>query len=274
VRGTLTVDQSVDLGIFCQRAAVFAIRENSIDYVTCGLTAITALEEDKADFRDILVALALLHHSARRIGADADGLFRRAASAADEKVKERISSFLEGDPESRDLRRSWLYEEAQTEGGFGFVRWGNEAYRPSYDLKRMAIELADLVMADKYLPDRVEVASKVPLEQSIAAGAAISARLRPNEQPKHHAYALEVFVAELETKRIALALRESVRAMKPQDRIAMTAFAEARLLCLVVARSTVNHLRTIETPESLARFSMGISTVLRRYAGVHPSGAQ
>jgi hypothetical protein len=61
-----------ELGFISRRAAVFAIREQKADWIVNGLTAIAMIEKERVDFRDVLMTLGLLNHSATRIGENAE----------------------------------------------------------------------------------------------------------------------------------------------------------------------------------------------------------
>ncbi len=69
--------------------------------------------------------------------------------------------FLKRSPQEKDLRSSWGYDEVETKNGIGFIGWEFAEYHPTYDLKLIAIDIADVIAADKYEPD-VSVATNLP----------------------------------------------------------------------------------------------------------------
>ena len=197
IRTSINMDEFNTLLTFSDRTAVFAIRERDVKWVNNGLTAIAMIEAERTDPRDIIMSLTLLYHSARRIGANADQLFRDTAKLSEPNVATLFTEFLERPAKEKDIH-TWLgYDEIETAGGVGFIGWENEAYQPTVDLKKVVIEIADLVAKDKYQPSSLKVASELPavwlksdenpslnsVLQKVRAGASIYANLRTNEHP-------------------------------------------------------------------------------------------
>lgn len=279
IRTSISMDEFYTLLSFSNRAAVFAIRERNLNWVRNGLTAIAMIEAERTDSRDILWALSLLYHSARRVGADANQLFRAAAKLAEPNVSSLFTEFIGGTAKYKDLRSSWGYDEVETKDGIGFIGWGFADYRPTYDLKRIVIDIGDLVAKDKYQTSSVDVAEKlypVWLEseenrsveltlKKVRAGASVHAKLRPNEHPTYNSQVLMVFLVEVENERVAQELLDMSRKKKPTN-YSMIGIAEGSLFCLVVGESFEHGVQSFETSESLPRFEKGITEILRRYS--------
>ena len=279
MRNSISMDEFYTLLLFSQRSAVFAIRERNLNWVSNGLTAIAMIEAERMDSRDILWALSLLYHSARRVGANADQLFRAAAKLSEPSVSRLFTEFIGGTAKDKDLRSSWGYDEVETKDGIGFIGWRFADYRPTYDLKRIVIDIGDLVTKDKYQTSSVEVAAELPpvwleskenhsLElalKKVRAGASVHADLRPNEHPTYRSQVLMVWLVEVKDERVAQELLGMSRQKKPTG-YSMIGIAEGRLFCLVVARSFVQGVDSFETSESLPRFAKGITEILRRYS--------
>jgi len=130
-RRSVSMDEFYTLLAFSRRAAVVAMRDRTIEHLRDGLTAITMIEADRVDFRDILVALSLIHHAAIRIGADSSLLFHDAAMRSEPAVARLINEFVTRPPEHQGLRDAWGHVEIETADGVGFVRWGFKP--PSWD---------------------------------------------------------------------------------------------------------------------------------------------
>jgi hypothetical protein len=237
------------------------------------------IEAERVDSRDILWAQSLLYHSAKRVGANADQLFREASKLSEPKVSKLFTEFIGRTAKDKDLRSSWGYDEVETKGGIGFIGWGFADYRPTYDLKRIVIDIGDLVAKDKYQTSSVEVASKlypVWLESeenrsvelalnNVRAGASVDAKLRPNEHPTYKSQVLMIFLVEVKDERVAQELLGMSRKKKP-TRYSMIGIAEGRLFCLVIGESFEQAVESFETSESLRRFENGITEILRRYS--------
>ena len=102
LRDSASMDDFYTLLSFSRRSAVFAMRDRKTEHVIDGLTAVAMIEQSRIDFRDALVALSLLHHAARAIGANVDDLFGKASSLAEPKMSELIQGFLKRSEDQRD----------------------------------------------------------------------------------------------------------------------------------------------------------------------------
>lgn len=263
---------------FAQREAVFGLRERSAGRLADGLTALAMIEEARVDERDMLVSLGLLDHSAVKMGADAGKLFRDAAALAEAGTSRLMLGFLGRAPEQKDLRAAWGYDEVETEAGVGFISFDFEKYDPTYDLKQVAVGVADLLVADKYDPSWVAVGSEFPrawlksgddwrLERALSAVRA-GAQVRAAPRSRYASQMFAVFIVELADEASARDLLNLSREKKyphyNRGSESLIGVAEGRLFCLVVASSHVVDAGSNETPESLGRFSEGLSEILRR----------
>jgi hypothetical protein len=279
-RESISEDEFYTLLTFSERAAVFGLRERNAVWLTDGLTALSMIELDRVDFRDVYVAVSLLYHSAERIGQNADQLLSAAAGLSEPKVSGLINNFIGRPPKDKTLKMMGGYDEVETRDGIGFIGWRFESYNPTYDLKKIAIDLAEYIAADKYQPGLVYVADNLPdvwlkteddtsLYKSLRAvqgGATINGRLRPNEYSDSESQMFIIFLVEVADESAAKTLLDLSKKKSPVD-YCMLGLAEGKLFCLVVARSVVDGRKTFETPDSLARFSKGISGILGRHAG-------
>jgi hypothetical protein len=287
IRTSIDMEEFYTLLTFSRRAAVFAIRERKADWIVKGLIAVAMIEKERIDFRDVLLSLGLLNHSATRIGENSDQLLQVAAALSEPNVTELIDGFIKRPQEPKSLRTMTGYDEVETREGIGFIGWRFHDYNPSYDLKSIAIEIAELVENDKYQPDSVVVADDLPevwLEaedntslnkalRQVRGGASVSARLRPNEHPdpnyesqmvgKLFNETIMVFLVEVTDEPVAQTLLDLAKKIKPSG-YSMVGIADGRLFCLVVAKSYVSGVKSFETPKSLVRFSKGIARILSR----------
>jgi len=280
-RRAISMDEFYTLLTFSRRSAVFALRGRRLEHVRDGLTAITLIEADRVDFRDIMVALSLLHYAATRIGIDASRQFSDAAALSEPGVATLINDFAERSPEHRDLRDAWGHIEITTADGPGLVRWGFRAYDPTFDLAGIALDIAGVLEVDAYQPDDPELATELPAVwlrhaskddltaalRAVRAAATIHGRLRPGASPTHASQQLTAFLVEL--RDASLAQRLDAMSRRPSDSYALLGIAVGTLFCLIAARSFVEGVNAFETRDSLARFRPGIQAVLERHwAGV------
>jgi hypothetical protein len=96
--------------------AVLAVRHKSPALIEQGLTALV-IEGASQDFRDSIVALAKLYHSAVKLGMNPRKTFERAASTAEPGViRTEIHGFPLRRPEDRNLKAFYQTEETTEEG--------------------------------------------------------------------------------------------------------------------------------------------------------------
>jgi hypothetical protein len=276
-RGAVSLEEFYTLLTFAQRSSVFALRSASPGLLRDGLTAVAMIEADRTDFRDILMALALLHHSAARLGMDVRSEFASAAKLAEPATTELIESFASRDPESQNLRDSWGYVEVGSDAEIGFARWGFADYSPQIDLLALAKRIALAVEQDSYVVDNIELAtelpsiwlessadrSHLPLLEKALGGATISSSLEEGKQPESGPQQFTVFVVELDSAESAKHLLQMSQTKEPKG-YSMIGFASDKVFALLVARSVVVGTDSIETMTSLARFRDPINLALQQ----------
>lgn len=120
IRDTFTDKDSFAFLCFSERMASLAVREKSEKYIFEGLIA-HVIEGGKFDWRENILVLSLLYHSAVKIGSDPAVLFNKAAEFASGEIKEIIRSFPNRAPEDRDIG-AMGYVESENEQGFCYKR--------------------------------------------------------------------------------------------------------------------------------------------------------
>lgn len=277
MRRAISMDELYTLLTFARRAAVFAIRRGDPSIVRDALAAVAMIESDRVDFRDALMAIALLHHAAERTGRGGDAMLQEAAPLAEPGTADLLAGFAARDPEDKHIRDAWGFAEVQSAGGPGFVSWGFQAYAPRQGLDAVANDLSAMLAADRYDPDFVTLATELPafwlqpggpaLTAALAgirAGASLSGHLRPDAHPNHVDQQLTVFLVEAADEAAARTLLD-IASNGARRAHALVAAAEGPLFCLVVARSFVDGVPPYETQETLARFGPRVGEILRRH---------
>jgi len=278
MRTSISLEEFETLLNFSQRAAVFAMRDHKVDWAKDGLTAIAMIEAERTDFRDILMSLSVLYHAARRVGANPDQLFKEASKLSEPNVKELLTGFVSRPAHEKDIRVSWGFDEVETAGGVGFIRRGYDKYHPTFDLKKMVLELGEVVAKDKYHPS-VEIASNLPATwlkspenpaldsvlQKVRAGASVFGRLRPSESASAQSQVLMVFLVEMEDASAAQELLAMSKRKRPND-YSMLGMAQGKLFCLLIGRSFQQGVPSFETPQSMQRFAAPVTEVLRKFS--------
>jgi hypothetical protein len=261
---------------FARRAAVFALRNQDIALLRDGLTALAMIQAKRTDFRDILVALALLHHTGSRIGVDPDSLLREVARIAEPEVADIMTGFAERDAQRKNLKASWGYLEVETALGKGFARWGFEPFAPTKtDLLATAMKVASIIDMDSYQTDSIELATDLPevwlktpgsnLSQEtlsrVRAGATVSAHLQVDKDANASSQQFTVFIVEMDSPESAEVLCKLSKAKSPES-FCRLGIARDRIFCLVIGRSFVQGVTSFERGESLNRFEKRIQDAL------------
>lgn len=113
-------DYSSTFFLFSERMACLAVRERSEKYLFEGLIA-HAIEGAKFDWRENILVLSLIYHSAVKIGVDPVTLFKRASEFAEEPIAHIIHEFPDRKPEDRSIE-AMGYIESSDKDGFKYKR--------------------------------------------------------------------------------------------------------------------------------------------------------
>ena len=270
----LTVDDGYTLLGYARRMAIFTLRARDGAVAVRGLSACALVDISRVDPRDVMVALAMLHHALVRADADPTKAFADAASLGLAETAQLINGFAERRPRDLDLRDAWGQIEVETEHGAGLMAWGFHDYAPTLDLTTAIIAIADVLTRDDYMADDPWLAvdlprywlsgvddSRVEAISSAARGAAsVSARMRPDVSDTYAQQQMTVFLLEADTARSAAALADIGASVSGP--FASLAVAADRLFCLVIARAFVQGIEDHETSESLMRFREPLRRVL------------
>jgi hypothetical protein len=278
IRSSLNQNDFYTLMTFTGRSAALALRQHAAQRVANGLVAMAAMKLDCVDPRDVSSALGLLYFVANGIGEDAEKHFRAAAMLAEPRSSERILSFIESPARAKGIN-SMCLAIVQTKEGPSVIRREIKPYTPTVPMDSVAVEIAELIHLDKYLP-QISLASGLPpiwlrciddralfdVLQAVRAGATIQGTLRPNESPDPRDQLFVIFLVEAASPSDAKTLLKLVEAKiaSPSD-IAILGIGAGSLFCLVVARSVVKGKESYETCGSLTRFANGLQAILSNY---------
>jgi len=104
---------------FSERMAILAVRENNPQRIFEGLIA-HVIEDIRWDYRENLLILVLLYHSAVKIGVDPVALFEKAAGFATPKTVQFLHEYiLKGE---KDIMKMGGYSEVMRPDGFWYER--------------------------------------------------------------------------------------------------------------------------------------------------------
>jgi hypothetical protein len=106
--------------MYAGAAAVQPVRERDEEKIFKGLVALS-VENQVFDWRDSMMVLFRLHHSALKIGADPSKLFRRVAAISSSRTGDNLLEFATRTAESLDLAKFGFKEGTDSYGNFTYV---------------------------------------------------------------------------------------------------------------------------------------------------------
>ncbi len=279
MRDDMSMNDFYALLTFAQRASVFAMRSSDPAWIVDALHSVAVVDSGRIDERDIPLTLSIVHHAAERIGMDTRKRFEAAAALAEKRPAELIRSFVRGEEKYKDLRTSWGHDEIVTPHGVGIITREFSPYQPSKDMASLAVKIAMLVRADRYVPSSVSIASKLPsmwfrtddetglqaLLRHVRAGLTVQALLLPTLRPVHEMQTLCVFVVETEEGGTSEQLMRIASTHPPREE-ARIAMREGDVFCMVIEHAVWEEAAPFETAETLSRFREPISVLLREYS--------
>ncbi|MCB0517056.1 MAG: hypothetical protein R2798_05065 [Chitinophagales bacterium] len=98
----ITYDDSEKIRKYTKKLAELAVQQNKESYLVVGLL-LQVMENAKLDFRDNIMQLSLLYHSAKKIGIDADKLFLAIAQIAADEMQRIMLQFLQRSEHNKSI---------------------------------------------------------------------------------------------------------------------------------------------------------------------------
>jgi hypothetical protein len=266
VRASLTMDDLYTLLAFAKRCAVSALRNGDAS-ARDGLAALTAIDVQRVDWRDVSVAAALLSYSL----SDENTSLLEASKRAEPRVGEILQRFVD---EPVGSLAPWGYRLVETPDGFVlFEDWG-ERYKPTIDLTEIALSIAAVLEADVYQVTSIALGSDLPTVwlpsgdqetsalavDSLVGCVALHGDLRAEEHPSARDQQLTVFLAEAVSREHAevVASASSVQ----NDSHEALGLVDERLCCVAIARSYVEGSPAFEGQGALERFRPALAVLL------------
>jgi hypothetical protein len=277
MRHAISMDEFYTLLAFSRRMALFSIRGKSPEGLKEAVEAVALIEIARVDFRDVSVALGVLAYACTRIGQSPLPLFEDASKRADSQVAEMLRQQARQSFVGKKLGDLSFMEEVSTKYGPSFVSHGFETYSPTVDLVAIAVEIAELLEADKYRAIGIQIATTLPpiwlrsageaaVQSALdgtPAGLSVSGFLRSEFGREEEGHSVLVFLVECADEARASKLEGFAHDAKHSSH-AVLGCAEGRLFCVVVGQSMMRGVSPIETASSLSRFASGISAAMRR----------
>ncbi len=274
-RRSLSQEDLYTLWTFSQRCAAFALRTRDSQWIVDGLAAVAMIDIARIDWRDAIGPPGLLVAVARKIGIATDTILRSTSALAEKEISEILSSYIGARGRTVTVEQS-LFSIVSTPDGPGLIARRTCPYHPTVRLDQAILEIAELLRCDKYSASAMietdlpawwlskvdDVALTTALNQ-ITVGASVHATLRPGECDDYRSQGIIVFLVETGHAEIASSLLgiANEKRLRPNN-FFMIAARHGRLFCLLIARSFIAGIPSIETTESLSRFQGGLQHVL------------
>ncbi|HEX6361118.1 hypothetical protein [Actinophytocola sp.] len=263
VRSRLTPGDFYTLMTFARRCVLAALRTSAPALARTAFEALSAIELDRIDWRDMAVVSSLVSYAARRVGLAPDEVLTGAVLRAEPAVADILRNATTGEGGSGG------YHELKTPSGPVLVEISGPV-RGAVDLLKRALRVAEAIEADgRYDVSNVAVEREVPAVWLVETPEAATARRRLRrcvsvraEPPGDRANFLLVFLAEAESEEAAETVASAAR-RRVMDQASLLGIAAGRRCAVVVARSAVYGEPSIEDGPSLTRFVAPITTVLR-----------
>ena len=106
---------------FTQRATVFSIRRKEATFLEDGFIAISMIETERCDYRDVLVALSFLNFGIIKLNLNETKMFRDAAILSEATTAKLIRQFSERSTKNKSLEEVADYKAVETTNGIAFI---------------------------------------------------------------------------------------------------------------------------------------------------------
>ena len=272
VRAALSMDDFYTLLAFVRRSVLASLGRRSSPSLHHGLVALTAIDQERVDWRDVVVAAELLAWSIVRAGGDHAAEFQQASRKCERGVADTLSRIA--DRPAAELEPG-MWRPVETAQGSILADDDFEGFEPTIDLVGIALAFQDVIEADAYRVSGITVATELPpvwltatdqaaLERTLGrvrACVSVSAELDPGAAPTAEDQQLLVFLAEAGSVDDARLLVEAAVPTKSHEALGV---ADRAVCCVVIGSSTVVGVPAFERDGSLERFEEPLRSVLEQ----------
>lgn len=146
IRNSISQDDIYTIFTFCQRAAIFGIRENgNKSFIENSLNSLAMVDPERCDYRDALVAMAFASHGIQKSSLNRSDLYNKAVKLANPKMAELLIGFEARNIDDQSIENMAGYTEIQTESGIGFVQYGYEEFHPKVNLSKIGFKFSEFI---------------------------------------------------------------------------------------------------------------------------------
>ena len=274
LRASMTMDDQYTVLLFAKRRAFAAIRTGDTGAAVEAMDAISTIDIDRVDWRDVSMAAMLAAYSAARSGMNvvtaAAGAIRRSTRPVAEILSDVARRGEINLPEACGDR------EVATAAGPILVEDGYAHYQPDRDLIDVALSVASAIEVDgTYRVTAVGIAADLPpvwvgastgthaavAIDNLTACTSIHATPRAGHAPNPSEHFLLAYIGEAATAADAAMIAGAANHhSRPSSVVA--GIALERLCAVLVAASAMAGKPSVEDSQTLARFAPAITALL------------
>ncbi len=275
IEASLSEREMYTLHCFAERMSVFGVRQGCAELVDEAVEALALVDPNRIDPRDVGLPFEIVFHALRRTGRDVQSSLASAAKRGGPGAQPLIES---ANRPNQSTERAWQANEVMTPNGVGFMERDFKDYGPSHHLVDIAVKLADIVIADRYVAESLKFATEVP-RVWIGTANSVEPQLRRSSGTVHMKFLIRrgvvpdperhhllLWLSECGSEEDATALVKACLD-NPNRRAANCAVSSDCLFCIVVGGSFYVDTPSHETMSSLTRFHAAIANVLQGATG-------
>lgn len=268
IRNSISQDDIYTIFTFCQRAAIFGIRENgNQSFIENSLNSLAMVDPERCDYRDALVAMAFANHGILKSLLNRSDLFNEAAKFANPKMAELLIGFEARNTDDQSVENMAGFTEIQTESGIGFVQYGYEEFHPKVNLSEIGFKISEFIESEKYQGASISVGESLPLiwvdgednselkEILNRSLGTVSLRAYPKEELCRDwiSQMFLLYLIEFENQNDAKRVVEIAKISKSNNHSKII-LSDDEVFCILITRSTTIGVDDFENEESIQRF--------------------
>ncbi|MEQ9231893.1 MAG: hypothetical protein RIF46_14515, partial [Cyclobacteriaceae bacterium] len=261
---------------FCQRAAIFGIRENgNKSFIENSLNSLAMVDPERCDYRDALVAMAFANHGILKSSLNRSELYNEAVKLANPKMAELLIGFEARKIDDQSIENMAGYTEIQTESGIGFVQFGYEEFQPKVNLSEIGFKISEFIENEKYQGSSISVSESLPLiwvdgednselkEILNRSLGTVSVRAYPKEELCRDwiSQMFLLYLIECENQDDANRVVEIANESKSKNHSKIM-LSDGEVFCILITRSTTVGVEDFENAESIQRFKEPLSKLI------------
>jgi len=271
VRAALSMDDFYTLLAFVRRSVLASLQGRGSPSVDAGLDALSAIDQERVDRRDVAVGAELLAWAIARAGGDHAAAFQKASPRCEPGVADTLSR-IAARPATELEPGMWRPVETAAGPILADDYFGR--FEPTIDLVGIALAVQDLVEADAYRVSGLTVATELPSIWLTAGDQELGRALdRVRACVSMHAEPDPSVVSRAEDQQLLVFLAEAASAgdarllagaAVPTESHEALGVADHAVCCVVIGSSIVVGVPAFERDGSLERFEEPLRSLLER----------